>query len=156
MEPTRRGATDRAIDAYQDEAEAWKRAHVEAGTCLDLDEVVALGNSAFEAVARWDAIWHQKVNGGAIAHDVGEEQRIDALYRHWLAASGVLLDAIGRFEGGGYEVAGSDRFRRNCEDVRGLLTPDHEFFGEELLPHQEAARAAHHRGETEAFEEMGD
>ena len=141
---------------YVSEADGWKADHDEASACLDFEELLALGNSAFEAINRWDAIWHRKVNEGATPYDREGEAQILALYALWLAPSSRLIEQIDRFEAAGYGLIGAPAFRLHVEDARGLATPDDEFFGEGLLRHQDEALAAHRRGETVEFEEMGD
>jgi hypothetical protein len=149
--------TTGTVRNYVSEANGWEAAvHGEAAVCVEFEELLALGNSAFEAIGRWDAIWHQKVNGGAIPFDAAAESQILGLYALWLTPSPSLLREVDRFERAGYPLVGAEPFRRHCEDATGLTTPDDEFFGEELIPHQDEALAAHRRGETVEFENMGD
>jgi hypothetical protein len=148
--------TGRAVGVYVEEVESWKSRPAGADACLDFEELVSLGNNTFDAIDRWDAVWHRKVHSGAVPFDRSESQAILAFYRLWLSPSAYVLGEIERFEGLGYDVLGAETFREHCEDVRGLLTEDGEFFGEGLVPLQDAALAADRRGETEGFSEMGD
>jgi hypothetical protein len=116
-----------------------------ATACVDFEELLALGNSVFEAVSHLDAIWHRKVNEGTILFDAAAEGKILELYVLWLTPSVGLLGELERFERDGFTLGGAEGFRRHCEDARGLSTPDDEFFGEELIPLQDEALAAHRR-----------
>lgn len=144
------------VNNYVGAIESWKALHDEASTCIDFEELLALGNSAFELIDRWDVIWHQKVHAGSIPYDAEHEQEILNLYKLWMAPSEYVLQEIGRFERNGYELVGAKEFRKRCEDGRGLMSSDDDFFGEELRSLQDQALTAHRDGETEAFEELGD
>jgi hypothetical protein len=148
-------STDKAVATYLTEAEAWKTLHAESTACLDFEELLAHANAIFDAVSSWDTLWHHKVFAEAIPYDAGDDQRIVELYTLWLQPADYLLGEIDRFERAGCAVAAAAEFRRNCAEVRGILTPDDEFFGAELIPLQEEARAAHRRGETEEFDDLG-
>jgi hypothetical protein len=152
---TRLRPTDKAVGAYVAETEVWKALHAGTSAGVDFEELVALGNAVFDAISRWDAVWHQKVFQQVIPYDTVEEQRLDSLYAMWLVPSPFMLEEIGRFERDGSEVIGAADFRRHCVDARGALTPDDDRFGPELVPRQEEAIAAHLRGETEEFDELG-
>ncbi len=146
----------RTVEGYLAEAENWKATHDVADDCLDFEELLALGNSIFDMIDRWDTVWHRKVHSMAIPFDAEAEGRIVALYRLWLGPADLMLAAIARFEAEGCEVAGAGAFRDRCGEARGLLIPDGEFFGPELIPHQEQALAEHRGGETSDFEESDD
>jgi hypothetical protein len=148
--------TDKAIRTFVTEAESWKLLREEEASCLDFEELLSLGHSAFEAIGHWDAIWHQKVNDLIIPYDADDEQHIFLLYQLWLAPSVLLLEEITRLEKSGYKVTGADTFRLHCDEVRDMMVPDQDFFGAELVEHQDEALAAHRRGETTEFTEMGD
>jgi hypothetical protein len=144
------------INSYAHETERWKIDHDEANACVEFEELLALGNSAFDAISRWDTIWHQQVNEGKHRFDAAYERDILNLYADWLAPSEYMLEVIARHEQKGYVVVGADVFRRYCEDASGLATDDVDFFGEELLPHQDKALDDNRRGMILKFEEMGD
>jgi hypothetical protein len=145
-----------AIASYLAEAETWRDLHDEPMACLEFEELLTLGISAFDAIDRWDSIWHQKVNSGSVRFDPDYERQILDLYELWHFPSTFMLEEVARFEAAGYDVTGADQFRAYCGDVEGMLTPVEEFFGQELSAPEAEASLAHKNGETDAFEELGD
>ena len=79
---------------------------------------------------------------------------VDQLLRTWHKVSVLFLAAIERSEGQGYEVEGATKLRECRRSVRGMVTPDDEFFaGPAAGEMADAAVAANRAGETLAWED---
>jgi hypothetical protein len=151
----RGGATRTAIAVYVSQTEQWKGGD-EANSSLDFEELVALGNSIFDAISRWDTVLHTTVNRGVATYDQTDAANITKLYGYWHSVSSRVLEGIVSFERRGLAVLGAELFRRNCEDAEGILEDCENVVGEDLREHERAAMDDHRNGRTKEFTELGD
>jgi hypothetical protein len=111
---------ERILAAYA-EAEPWKADHDAAMRSLEMEEIVAVGNMAYEVVSYIDATWQDYVAAGRVSFDEGYDRQIGDLYRTWLEISDRKLDDIGSLAREGYEIRGVDAFRTHLEEARAIL-----------------------------------
>ena len=156
MPTTHRTITRRTIDIVLEETESWNAVHNEVNACKDFQELLAITNSAFDAISRWDAVWHELVNNEVIPYDEAEEAEILSYYTLLFGPSAFILDWIVRFEMVGYQLVGAAQYRRNREEVLNLAIADAEFFGDRLHALEEEAIAENRRGEAVDFETVRD
>jgi hypothetical protein len=144
------------LAAYADAPRSWKRDHDAALQCRDLEDTLAVGNWLFGALSRIDDGWHGEVFEGRIPYDPEEEAQIRSFYRGWLKPCEQMLTKIAEFEAQGFEVSGASEFRRNCSEVKGILTPDSQFFSSDALVElRDQAIDSHRAGLTTDFHEHG-
>jgi hypothetical protein len=135
----------------ESQAEAWKQDYKEASAChlLEfflrtwlrfLDEIGECGNQIRLLVLQGKA-------------EASAEASAERLYRTWLSGAETVMPFLIELEGKGYQVERSEDFRRGYREVKGILTPDDEFFsGNRLIELRDKAIDAHRRGETEDWE----
>ncbi len=147
----------KAVETRAKAAESWALNHAEAADCRDLEAMLLEDAIFLDRLTRLDADWHSDVFRGAASYDASFEEKIFRLYQAWEKSGEKTLERIEEWEDLGCQVVGAEGFRAVLEEVRGMLTPDAEFFDTEALTaRQDAAIDAHRRGETIEFEEMGD
>jgi hypothetical protein len=106
-------AARRMLSAYAGNSEPWKPDHDTAMACRDLEDWLDFGNSIFEALSR------VRRRHGASDPEIRKE--IEGLYRDWLKPCQEAVNGIEMFEQRGYQVQGSEAFRRNCEEAKAFL-----------------------------------
>jgi hypothetical protein len=111
---------ERILAAYA-EAEPWKADHDAAMRSLELEEVIAVGNLAFEVVSFIDATWQDHVATGRVPFRDEDDRRVGQLYRRWVEISERKLDEVERLAREGYEIRGADAFRTHLEEARAIL-----------------------------------
>ena len=128
---------ERILAAY-DEAEPWKADHDAAMQWFEMEEIIAVGNMAFEFVSFIDASWQDHVASGRVPFKEEDDQRIGQYYRKWVEISERRIDEIETLTREGYEVQGADRFLSNFEEARAVLESrdlEHQMRPiEEILP----------------------
>src|SRR5262245_26397585 len=124
--------------------------------CFHVEEVISWGNLLFKGLSEDDSNWHTYVLGSKLEYEEAYEKGLLESYREWLGASERLLRCIASLEEWGFEVRGSDEFRRNCTEERGILTDDDKFFvGDALTNLRDEAIDEHRGGRTYACEDGG-
>lgn len=145
------------LEAFSDKAESWKAEHASAMRCRDLDDALVFGVSLHFAISNIDANWHEAVFSDRAAYDVSEEQAIARFYREWLREAEYFLARLEEMETEGYQVKWSEQFRRAYREVKGIQTPDSEFFvGDSLSDLRDQAIDAHLGGHAVEMHEFGD
>jgi hypothetical protein len=146
------------LEFYEQKSEqVWSDAHEAALHATDCEELLALGNFLFERINRLDESWRNAVYTGHWSDDRGFEKVVEGLYRSWSKAGEVLLRWLEQLEGQGFCVEGAEQFRRCCREVRGILTPDDEFFsGDAQVNARDQAIDEHRRGETTELGQLSD
>jgi hypothetical protein len=124
--------------------------------CVELQSLIGSANQAFDVASRMDTDWHSAVfSGQPVPDDFG--QVVLTTYREIADLFERLERLVARIEQMGYQVVGAGRLWSNHAELKGILTPDAEFFDDEALAaRQDEAIDSHRRGETVEFEEMGD
>ncbi len=85
---------ERILAAY-DEAEPWKADHDTAVQCFEMEEVLAVGNMAYDLVSFIDAAWQDRVARGKVLFKEEDDRRIGESYRKWIEISGARLTRFG-------------------------------------------------------------
>lgn len=124
MDTTSTSPIDRALRHYNDDVEAWRRDHVAAMECRDLDDLLAIGNLLFERIDSRDRRRRESVDRGESPNDWRVDLAHAALYRRWAAPCQAVLDELARFEATGFEVEGAELFRANCRAARRRFVGD--------------------------------
>jgi len=116
------------VDAYEDECDLWKSDHTLAMLYFDIQGLVNDGIKLFHDICRLDENWRTEVLSGQIAYDVDFEDKLRSLihrfHRTTLSISRDLIPAIEPE----FKVENADKFRKVCDEVGGMVTPDNEFF----------------------------
>jgi hypothetical protein len=145
------------LKLYRGHSEAWKDDHDLATACFELEELVATGIDAVDAINRADEWLRSRVASGKAKYDAIQDARIDALYQQWMHGSDRVIALLDQFEKKGFEVRGAEQFRRSYREVQGILTPDEKFFAHHsLVKLRDEAVDAHRRGETVEIKELSD
>lgn len=145
------------LAAYSAQAERWKRDHVEAMECRDLEQLLLMGLFLSLSIDLIDTNWRTAMLGGQVEFDPAEEAEILGHYRTWLAPAADILARIEAMEAAGYKVQWADQFRRAHRDARAVFTADSEFFSSDALVElRDTAIDAHREGRTAGFHEHGE
>ena len=146
------------LQRYERSSESWKEDHEAAQRCLDFEGLLAYGVSLVHFIDAIDLAWRTKVYQKQLPHDVKMEEAIDFLYERWLNPCERMTRKLESFEEQGFLVSGADEFRQASCEVKGIRTPDNEFFAgnDALLRKQDEAVEAHRRGETVELKELSD
>lgn len=140
------------LQLYHAQSEAWKPAHRSAMRCRALERRLALGLFTFRQITQADEDWRAEVLAGRLPFSEQVETAIADAYRVWATACAPFLQATQDSEVEGYQVEGAHEFRECCQEVRGILTNDKDFFSSpELIALRDEAIDAHR---NEATEEM--
>lgn len=112
--------TRRLLTAYADE-EQWKRDHVEAQTCLNVEETLAWGVHLFRGLLDLEsrAQFHAFNDPVRCVEELLEA--MPEFYKSWLSSSERHLATAMKFQAKGYTVEGFDEFRACVEEARCLL-----------------------------------
>lgn len=148
MRPYDIGLAERQIEAYGREVDRWRHEHDAAMKCRDFELLLKLGLDVYETLRRIDAEISAAVfRGERVQADL---EFVDLVYRLWLAPSAEVERRLEEFERSGFRVEFAAEYRSAGREVRGLLTPDDEFFrGEALADLRDDAIDAYRRGRTE-------
>lgn len=150
-------AAERKLSEFAESLGSGRRDRVVATLGEDGAVSVAAANALFDVISDIDTDWHLMVLGEEISYDAAARDRITALYREWAETGHALLALREAHPKSGREIAGLSQLEANLNEVRGILTPDDEFFNDAaLIARQDEARDADRRGETIGFEELGD
>lgn len=111
---------ERILAAYA-EAEPWKDDHDAAMRCFEMEEVIAVGNLAFQFVSYIDAAWQDLVVAGKVLYQEEEDRQISQFYRRWAEITERNLDEIKKLTQDGFEIKGVDQCLNHFEEARGVL-----------------------------------
>ena len=128
---------ERILAAY-DAVEPWRADHDTAMQCFEMEEILAVGNMAYDLVSFIDAAWQDRVARGKVLFTEEDDRQIGELYRKWIEVSERKVGDIGRLAHEGYEVHGADTFLTHLEEARAILESraleDHMRPVEDILP----------------------
>lgn len=145
------------VHLYRAESEAWKPANRSARRCRALERRLALGVFTFRQICQADEDWRGELYAGRVSFSEQVETAIADAYRVWATACAAFLQAIADAEAAGTEIEGAGEFRRCCQEVRGILTSDKDFFsGPELTALRDEAVDAQRSGATEEMSEINE
>jgi hypothetical protein len=152
-----------SIRLYDQQSEEYDRPfriedHETAIQCLDFEGFLAFGLGLVRFIDKFDLAWKTKVHKGVVKYDKEIDDMIGTLYELWMHPCDRVMKRLKDFEGQGFQVSGADEFRRACQEVKGILTPDEEFFAgnDAFVRLQEQAIEANRRGETVELKEFSD
>ena len=136
----------------ESQAEQWQQDHEDARDCHVLEFLLRTSLRFLDEIGNLDNKNRLLVLQGEA--EAGAEELAAKLYQHWFkGATTILMPSLTAMEGKGYQVEGAVEFRTACREVKGILTPDAQFFdGERLVDLRDKAIEAHRRGETEEWE----
>lgn len=141
------------LKGYADDVQEWKSEHDRAMQCMDFELLLQHGLSLYETVNWIDETWRSRMFAKNQAFDQEMADLVEDLYKWWLRPCDVLLEELRNLERD-FSVEYAEQFRSACREVKGLLTPDDEFFsGGDLVTLRDKALDAHERGECEAVSE---
>jgi hypothetical protein len=136
----------------ESQAERWQQDHEDARDCQVLEFLLRTSLRFLDEIGNLDNKNRLLVLQGEA--EAGAEELAAKLYQHWFkGATTILMPSLTAMEGKGYQVEGAVEFRTACREVKGILTPDAQFFdGERLVDLPDKAIESHRRGETEEWE----
>ena len=120
------------VDALQDQCDLWRQEYQTAQLYFDWRDLLHEGVELYCDVCRLDENWRRDVYRGA---PYGEEfaQRIGDLFRRLgRAMFAIEKDLVPLYERE-HGTHGAEEFRKCCRELRGILTPDTEFFDDDAL-----------------------
>jgi hypothetical protein len=133
----------------QEEAELWKADHEVATAFFDFQDLVTDLIKAFKIITLVDERYRAEVYSGKCEHSAETLAKTREAYRLLFPASAEAESVLPWAEGKFGQVGGAAELRRICSELRGMFTPDDEFFsGEPLVALRDEAIDAHRRGET--------
>lgn len=142
----------RRIASYREDVESWKIDHEFAMRCVDFEILLQHGLFVYDLINQIDEAIRAASRKGMIEFTRDIQDSVSALYRWWLEPCDAVLQLLVRFERQGYEVDHASEFRSAVREVRGVLTPDDEFFQEsDVAALRDAAIESFERGECEPF-----
>jgi hypothetical protein len=124
--------------------------HDAAMKCYEIQERAAYLVFVFERISHADEEIHAENLGDSSQEAADVLKALEELYAKWYATATECLQVIERAEAEGFEVDGSDAFRRYHREARGVLTPDEEFFqGDKLVELRDEAIDANQKEDVE-------
>ncbi|HUY35984.1 MAG TPA: hypothetical protein VMV69_24815 [Pirellulales bacterium] len=134
------------LDAYEGEFEVWKEDHESAMLYFDFRDLLADGVNLFHSVTRLDENWRREVFKRPDLYDESYAPDVLGLYRRWdRIARQVEASLLPWFQQEYGRVDHADEFLACAREVKGILTPDDEFFAGDALSKLEAAALDEHR-----------
>ena len=116
-----------AVDAYSENADAWKPDHNLAMACGRFEELLRSGIGSLREIAEYHQAWQEQVLSGQHAPDLPMDQAIWDMYARWLRACQNVRRELRFFERQGFTVDHAAEFR-DClqklqDDRKGLVRP---------------------------------
>jgi hypothetical protein len=137
------------LSLYEQQSESCMLDHEDAVRCRDFEELLAIGIALCDLVHRLDEEWRRQVRSGNLQYDPAADSAIQSLYELWFRPCDKLRATLQQLEDRGFTIEGAREFRQRCDEVRGILTPDEEFFaGDALVSLRDKTIDEHRRGET--------
>jgi hypothetical protein len=131
---TRNGLYRQYVDMEADAVAVEPSAALLGFDCTDLAKT---GVELYESINSLDEDWRELVYGKQVAYSPAIEKRLEKLYASWLETSERLLRIFAashnQLQDSGVDLQEAARLENAVREVRGLLTPDREFFGSEKL-----------------------
>ena len=122
------------VDAYEDEFDLWKSDHELAMMSFDIQELIHDGITLFRDICRLDENWRLAVFEERIPYDLDFEEKLRSLVQRFhRTTSAINRDLIPSVKKTGHSLDRVDEFRGVCAAVKGMVTPDDEFFCDDAL-----------------------
>jgi len=116
-----------AVDAYSENAEAWKPAHDLAMACGQLEDLLLTGIESLREITAYHQGWQEQVLSGQQEPDLAMDQAIWDMYAWWLRPCTRVKRELRFFARQGFTVEHAAEFRDCLEnlqdDRRGLVRP---------------------------------
>lgn len=121
---------EQELDLFLGQQEAWQAEHDRARFGRDAEEAVGLAIFLFGRLVQADERNQLRAFREEVTLEEAEQERvrIEGLFRQMLPAAETLLAAVQYAAGQGYPIEQADEFANVLRAVRGILTPDDEFF----------------------------
>ena len=133
----------------EEEAGLWKADHGMAMVFLVFQDLVTDLIKAFRVTTLVEERYRTEVYSGQREDSAGFLAKIEESYKMLLSASAKAESVLPWAENQFGQVQGAAEFREICSELRGMFTPDDEFFsGQSLVTLRDEAINAHRRGET--------
>jgi hypothetical protein len=123
----------RRLSAYAEESELWNRDHRLAMASADFEDHLAFGLKLFDRITEIDQSWRREVFSGMVDYDSGFDAEIRELYEAWNKPCDLNEAVLSWLESRFGPVNHAEEFRSHCREVKGILTPDDQFFADEKL-----------------------
>ena len=137
------------LKLYEERPDSWKAHHAEAVYCLDFENWLAHGVFLFERITRMDERHREITYANPDAFSAELDREMSGLYEAWSKVIPESLERLAELESRGFRVEKADEYRRCCEEVVGILTPDNDFFvGDKLVALRDEAIDSHLAGGT--------
>ena len=118
-------AARQSVDAYSENAEAWKPDHDLAMACCRFEGLLRNGIDSLNGIIEYHTSWQEQVMSGQVEPDLSMDQAIWDMYARWLRPCEQVSKELAFFEQQGFEVKNSAEFRELWsllrEDLKGLL-----------------------------------
>ena len=130
----------------------WKAEHNQAMRCLDLEGGAALVITCVQMLEKTDAQFSLQMFRKEITLEPGE-RHFEWIKKANLEAIAYIADLVPELRkfAQSYEVKGLDELVALEKKLRGILTPDEDFFGDELDELAIAAAVEHKAGRAEEY-----
>jgi hypothetical protein len=122
-----------------------------------IDDFVSRSLAILDHLLECEASWRTFVFQGKTEYDVEIEKHVEESLKDWADRADGFLSSFDTLVSGGISAESVETFRSRVAEVRGMLTPDDEFFeGEELDDLAAQAITEHESGATVDFLVMGE
>ena len=116
-----------AVDAYSENAEAWKPDHDLAMACGQLEDLLLAGIRSLHEITVYHQGWQKQVLSGQQNPGLAMDQAVWDMYAWWLRPCTRVKRELRFFERQGFTVEHAAEFRECLEnlqvDRRGLVRP---------------------------------
>jgi hypothetical protein len=116
-----------AVDAYSENAEAWKPDHNLAMACGHFEDLLLKGIQSLGEIVAYHQSWQQQVLSGQQEPNLSMDQAIWDMYAWWLRPCKRVKRELRFFERQGFTVEHAaefrDSLRKLLDDRKGLVRP---------------------------------
>lgn len=116
-----------AVDAYSENAEAWKPDHDLAMACGRFEDLLRTGIESLREIVAYHQVWQEQVLSGQHEPDLAMDQAIWDMYAWWLRPWQRVKRELRFFERQGFKVEHAAEFRdalqKLQDDRKGLVRP---------------------------------
>ncbi len=139
MSKTMTGEVTRAVRLYAGSTAHWMILHKQANLSFELEDLLKAAIACLNEIHKLDQAWQLRMLDDQAVCETSDEHGIRALYALWDYASRPVMGWVKEHEKLGYAIDHAAEFQKCCEDVKGILTPDAEFFGKSYEALQEGS-----------------
>ncbi|QDT67078.1 hypothetical protein [Calycomorphotria hydatis] len=137
---------------FANDVEQWQVDHELAMICYDVEEKLAVGLCIYGIVNDLDEAYRLAVAEGELEYLESFDETMLTIFGWWLRPCDKLIREINYLQDKGHTIERADEFITATREVRGILTPDDQFFtGKTLTELCDQAIDDHQAGKTEGF-----